>query len=315
MNQICYVTSMSRVAADQLAAEAESLLREERHDEAAPRFERAIALFPQHAGAWKGLGHALLCLGRAHDAARAFDQAIGLAPTSATALWGGALAHAETGNKVVAHSYLRRTLVLQPTWIAMANATPQLQPFLQVAARASDCLHRAFGAFSRRTYRHAREEGRFVEVGRIVGSPAPGRFTFVTVGLANTLWDDPERPRVELVLASTVDAEACGQVLANLAFHLTDTQCFPEPGTIVRDAIGALDVPELSARLPHIYVRAPRVWGLHLPLDVGPPPITLAQAVPISDAEYQTWRGLGDERFERTLLDRGVDVADLTRRG
>ena len=306
---------MSRAAADQLAAEAEALLREERHDQAAARFERAVAMFPQHPSAWKGLGQALLCQGKAHEAARAFDQAIGLQPTSATALWGGALAHAEIGNKVVAHSYLRRTLALQPTWIAMAQDTPQLQPFLQVAARASDCLHRAFGAFSRRTYRHAQDDSRGIEVGRIVGSPAPGRWTFTTVGLSNTAWPEAERPRVELVMATTVDAEVCGRVLANLAFHLTDTQCFPEPGTMVRDAIGALDVPELSRRLPHIYVRTPRVWGLHLPLDVGPPAITLAQVFPISEAEYQTWRGLGAERFERTLFDRGIEVADLTRPG
>ena len=76
-------------------------------------------------------------------------SAIGLRPESATALWGGALAHAEIGNRVVAQSYLRRTLALQPTWIAMAREIAQLQPFLQVSARASDCLHRVFGAFSR----------------------------------------------------------------------------------------------------------------------------------------------------------------------
>ncbi len=81
----------------------------------------------------------------------AFDQAIGLRPDSATALWGGALAHSEIGNKVIAQNYLRRTLVLQPTWFAMALTVPQLVPLLQISTRAADLLKvAAFGPFSRR---------------------------------------------------------------------------------------------------------------------------------------------------------------------
>ena len=72
---------------------------------------------------------------------------------------------------------------------------------------------------------------------------------------------------------------------------------FPQPGTMVRDVVGALDAGELSQRLPHVYVQSPRAWGLDLPLDVGPPAITLAQVFPISEAEYQTWRRLGVDRF------------------
>ena len=105
-------------------------------------------MFPQHALGWKGLGHALLCLGKPHEAARAFDQAIGLRPDSATALWGGALAHAEIGNKVVAQNYLRRTLALQPTWISMAQGVAALAPFLQVVDARGRLLRAAFGPFS-----------------------------------------------------------------------------------------------------------------------------------------------------------------------
>ena len=112
---------MSQAAADALVAEANELFRTEQFPAAASRFERAAQVFPDHPLAWKGLGHSLLCMGRAHDAAHAFDRAIGLRPQSATALWGGAVAHAEVGNKVVAQSYLRRTLALQPTWIDMAR--------------------------------------------------------------------------------------------------------------------------------------------------------------------------------------------------
>src|SRR6478609_5243123 len=153
---------MSQAAADSLVTEGNELFRAEQFSEAASKFERAVNVFPHHALGWKGLGHALLCLGKPHDAARAFDQAIGLRPDSATALWGGALAHAEIGNKVVAQNYLRRTLALQPTWITMAQGVPQLAHFLQVSTRAADLLRNAFGPFSGRTYRHAMDSTRAI---------------------------------------------------------------------------------------------------------------------------------------------------------
>ena len=306
---------MSQAAADSLVVEGNALFRDERFGDAAARFERAVAVFPQHALGWKGLGHALLCMGKPHDAARAFDQAIGLRPDSATALWGGALAHAEIGNKVVAQNYLRRTLVLQPTWRTMAEGVAQLAPFLQISTSAADLLRAALGAFSTRTYHHAADRARAVEVGRVANLPVFGQWTFATIGLSNAAWNEPMRPRIELLLATTVDTEVCGQILSNLAFHLVDTGCFPEPGTIVRDVVGAVATGGLSQRLPHAYVQSPRAWGIHLPLDVGPPAITLAQVFPISEPEYQMWRRLGADRFEKSLVDRKVDVADLRRTG
>lgn len=305
---------MSQAAADALVADANELFRGEKFADAAQRFEKATQIFPTHALAWKGLGHALLCMGKAHEAARAFDQAIGLAPQSATALWGGAVAHAEIGNKVVAQSYLKRTLALQPTWAEMARGIPQLAAFLQVSTRAQEALRIAFGAFSTRTYRHAVDDSRAVEVGRIVNQPRFGQWTYVTIGLSNREWPDAGRPRIELVLATTTDAEVCGQILANLAFHLGETGFFPEPGVMVRDVIGALGAGDLSERLPHIYVTVPRIFELKLPLDLGPPPITLAQVVPVSEAEYTLWRQ-GVAGFEASLAQRRVDVADLRRSG
>src|SRR5215471_18005659 len=148
---------MSQASADTLVASGNELLRVENYSDAAAKFERAAQIFPPHPLAWKGLGHALLCLGRPHEAARAFDRAIGLRPESATALWGGAVAHAEVGNKVVAQNYLRRTLALQPTWIEMARSVAQLAPFLQVSTRAADALRSALGNYSTRTYRHSND--------------------------------------------------------------------------------------------------------------------------------------------------------------
>src|SRR6476619_8439252 len=131
---------MSQAAADALVVEGNELFRAERFADAVARYERAVVVFPQHALGWKGLGHALLCMGKPHEAARAFDRAIGLKPDSATALWGGAVAHAEVGNRVVAQNYLRRTLALQPTWIEMARGVSHLVPLLQVSTRAADAL-------------------------------------------------------------------------------------------------------------------------------------------------------------------------------
>jgi tetratricopeptide (TPR) repeat protein len=307
---------MTRAAADQLAEEGNELFRAEQFGDAMLRFERATQLFPEHAVAWKGLGNALLCLGRAYDAARAFDRAIGLRPDSATALWGGAVAHADVGNKVMAQNYLRRALTLQPTWIDMARNVPQLNVFLKISTRAQDVLRGVFGPFSTKTYRHAADETRAIEVGRIANNPAFGQWTYLTVGLTNHLWQDapPTKPRPELVLASMFDLDVCGQILANLAFHLAETSFYPDAGVMVRDVVAGLNAGEVSQRLPHVYLIKPRSWTFTLPLDATPPPITLVQVVPVSEAEYQTWRrGVGG--FEQSLQQRRVQLADLRRTG
>jgi hypothetical protein len=306
---------MSQVAADALVGEGDELFRVERFGEAAARYERAVTVFPHHALGWRGLGHALLCLGKPHDAARAFDQAIGLRPDSATSLWGGALAHAEIGNKVIAKDYLRRTIALQPSWVAMAAGTPSLAPLLSIAARAADKLHEIFGAFSTRRYQHATDPSRAVEVGRLANNPETGTFTFLSIGMSNFAWAEAGRPHVELIMASKVDSETCSQILANLAFHLSDTRFFPEPGTMVRDGVAAIGAGDLSVRLPHAYVRVPTMWNVALPLDLGPPPVTLAQVFPISEAEYQQWRVLGAREFEHSLASRQIDITDLRRAG
>jgi hypothetical protein len=266
-------------------------------------------------------------MGRPHEAARAFDQAIGLRPDSATALWGGALAHAEIGNKVIARDYLRRTIALQPSWADMALTVPALASFLQVSSRSADRLHEIFGTFTTQRYHHANHPERYVDVGRIQNAPAIGTTTFVTIGLSNAEWQEAERPRIELLLASSADVnqaarkstpaggDVCSQILANLAFHLAETRFFPEPGTMVRDVVGALEAGDLSKRLPHIYVQVPKAWGIELPLDEGPPAVTLTQVFPISEQEYQTWRSVGPVRFEQQLIERAIDVTDLRRTG
>jgi hypothetical protein len=305
---------MTQAAADQLTAEGHSLFQERSYAAAATRFERAVAIFPSHAAAWKGLGQCQLALVRPAEAARAFDRAVGLRPDSATALWGGALAHADLGHRLVAKDYLKRALRLQPTWVAMARGVPKLAAFLQLSAHTADLLRTELGAYSARAYRHASNADLVLEVLRIGDSPDRGAVTYASLGICDTAWPEPGRPRVELLLMTVHDAEVCAQIVAQTGFHVVDKRFFPEPGSVVRDVIGVLGAGELSQRLPHIYFAVPRPWHrLTLPLDPGPPVITLVMAVPVSEREYQFWRQHGTQAFEAALTASGTDVADLRR--
>jgi hypothetical protein len=58
----------------------------------------------------------------------------------------------------------------------------------------------------------------------------------------------------------------------------------------------------------------PRLWRLGLPIDDGPPPITIARVVPVSEAEYLLWRQ-DAQGFEVQLTGSGVDLLDLARGG
>jgi len=304
---------MSQAAADALAAEGHALFEQHQYDDAAAKFDRAVTIFPTHAAAWKGLGHCLLCLQRPAEAARAFDRAIGLKPDSATALWGGALAHAELGHRLVAKDYLRRVLRLQPTWVAMARGVPRLAAFLQLSAHTADLLRTALGPYSARAYRHAADAAVVLEVLRVGDCPERGLVTYASLGLCDIAWPEAGRPRVELLLRASNDSEVCAQIVANTAFHLMDKRFFPEPGSMVRDVIAVLGAGDVSQRLPHVYFTVPRPWSIELPLDEGPPPITLSMVVPVSEREYQYWRQHGAQAFEASLTASRIDVADLRR--
>lgn len=303
---------MGSVAADQLTVEGNELFQRHEYAHAMARYERATAIFPSHAQAWKGLGHCLLCLSRPAEAARAFDRAIGLRPDSATALWGGALAHADLGHRVVAQNYLKRVLALQPTWLEMALGVPALAAFLQLSAHAGDLLRRALGPSSARAYRHTGDPSRSIDVARFADVPEPGLTTYGSLGLSNVPWPD-ERPRLEVLLACVQDTPAAPQIVANAVFHVMDSGFYPAPGTMVRDLVGVIGAGELSERLPHAYFAVPRRWRLRLPLDEGLPAITLTMVVPVSEREYQFWRAHGDEELEARFAAAGMEPADLRR--
>lgn len=301
--------AMSLAAADRLSVEGNALFQQHDYASAAERFERATALYPQHHLAWKGLGHSLLCLARPVEAARAFDRAVGLRPDSATALWGGALAHADLGHKPIAQNYLRRVLVLQPTWIELARSVPVLAQFLQTATYASELLRVALGHPSVRTFHHATDAGRAVEVARFADEPANGLITYASIGLSNVAWAD-SRPRLEILMAALHDASALPQIVANAAFHVMDSGFYPTPGSVVRDLVAVSRAGELSSRLPHLFFTVPRRWGLRLPLDEGPPAITVTAAIPISEREYQAWKERPTELGQHLAT---VDTTDFQR--
>ena len=304
---------MTLAAADALADEGNALFQRGEFATAATRFERATQVFPTHALAWKGLGHALLSLGRTEHAARAFDRAIGLRGDSATALWGGALAHAELGHRPVAQNYLRRVLALQPTWIEMARSVPALAPYLTLASRVGELISRQFGTSSSKRYRHADGPDRTIDVARIADCPTVGTSTHVSIGFADWAWIDADRPRFEIIMASTGEAAVAGQIVANAAFHLMTAARYPAPGLALPGAVRALELGTVSQRLPHIYFTMPKLWTLALPLDAGPPTITLTQVVPIGDGELAMLERLGVTAFEQRLIAARVDVADLER--
>ncbi len=308
---------MSQAAADELTTQGNQLLQQEQYVPARECFERATTIFPSHELAWKGLGHALYLLGQFTDAAHAFDRAIGLRPQSATALWGGALVHAELGNRVVAQNYLRRTLALQPTWIEMVRTSAQLAPYVQLSNVARDRLRTALGSFAAKRYRHTSQRDRVVEVGRIAGSPTERHATYVTIGLSDHAWLDATLPRLELLLAADADVrdtDRCGQILVNAAFHCIDNNFPAMPGAVIRDLIGVLQLGELSQQFPHGYFTEPTAWPSIMTLDPGPPEIRVLQLVPIAEAEYHYWREYGGLAFAALLQATQSDTATLLRR-
>ncbi len=306
---------MTLAAADALADEGNLLFQQGDFATAAQRFERAAQVFPTHALAWKGLGHALLSLGRPTDAARAFDRAIGLRADSATALWGGAIAHAELGHRPVAQNYLRRALTLQPAWHEMARAVPVLAPYMLLATRVGELVQRGFGPYSSKRFRHADEAERVIDVARLVDVPVQAVHTYVSIGFADWAWLEADRPRFEVVLASAADAEASGRIVANTVFHLMAAARYPAPGLTLPGAVEALGLAGISPRLPHAYFTVPKLWAVRLPLDLGPPVITLTQIVPIGDGELALLQRVGVAEFEQRLVAARLDVADLERRG
>jgi tetratricopeptide repeat protein/suppressor of fused protein SUFU len=290
-----------------------ALLAQGDHGLAGAHFERAAAIAPGSADAWEGLGRVFLAMGRPHEAVRAFDRAVGASPDRATALWGGALVHAELNHGPIAQHYLRRALQLRPDWAEHARSDPHLSRFMLPAALLPDAYGQVFGVFSRRTYHHALDPALSVDVVRAANVPRWGCFTYCSLGLANADWvASGNRTRVEIGMLSIGEQEGFQEVLANTCFHVMEQRFYPAPGTMLRDVIGVLDLGEAGRRLPHVYFAAPAAWGLKETI-VAVPAIALVHAVPVSEAEYWYWREHGQPGFEALMERSERDFADFGR--
>ena len=60
--------------------------------------------------------------------------------------------------------------------------------------------------------------------------------------------------------------------------------------------------------------RCARIWRISPPIDRGPPPITVAQVVAVSEAEYLRWR-VDPSAFDTELGQRSDEAMDLKRPG
>lgn len=292
---------MSRADADVLAQQGLTLLEATQFAQAEACFLRACEVFPSHDIAWKGLGNARYQLGRYLEAARAFDQAIGLRPNSATALWGGALAHAESGNREIARNYLLQTLALQPSWAVMLAQTPKLATLLTLSMVAKVAFREQFGGFATKLYECGGAHAFKIEVGGVQGAPVEGETTFFTMGMCDHPWPDPRQPRIELITTAPVGAapDAYGIVLANATAYCMAHNYFPYWGTVIPEVANGVDVRNapFASTFRHGYIMQARDWRLPVPLDKGPPAIMVYQLVLVSTAEAEFIERNGEKVF------------------
>ena len=269
---------MSQAAADTLVKEGDELFRAERFGEAAARFERAVTVFPiiLSAGAASGT-RCSAWASRTKLHAHSIKQSayVPIAPPRCGAA-SRARRNRQQGDRARLPRRRSRCNRRGPTWHS-ARHVRSVPAGLVAGGRASACAardvrhpalspcrssralprHRPHPQRARARHddvRHARPLQRRVARSRTSASRARARINLDS----RRVRADPRQPRVPPIRDAIL----------------------PEPGTMVRDVVGALGVANLSNNLPHIYVQYPRAWGIDLPLDEGPPAITLAQVLP-----------------------------------
>jgi tetratricopeptide (TPR) repeat protein/tRNA A-37 threonylcarbamoyl transferase component Bud32 len=128
--------------AESLTMEGWQLWRQRKFAEAAPKFEQAVALDPQAANAWNGLGWANFNGGRSDEAVRAFEKAVELEPDHPAALNGLGQAYYAAGDLTKAEKYLSKAA---PQASAAAYGLGRLYLLTGKYAEAEKWLQKATG--------------------------------------------------------------------------------------------------------------------------------------------------------------------------
>lgn len=144
--------------------------------------------------------------------------------------------------------------------------------------------------------------------------PQPGTTSYATLGLSDhpMRQDGDEFPvRLELVAACDSDADWFPNVISTAAFHIMRTGWLCAPGVVLQNIVHMYDQ---SLALRHLYFTAPSPWQGHLEtVQLETKKVAWLLGVPISEAEYQFLKKLGDEKFEDLLEHRGVEIFDINR--
>ena len=130
--------------------------RRQQHAEAAAALEEAVAITPEHAGAWLNLGQARRALGEPAAARTAFERAYALAPDDAAIVRYEAEARVESGASASAVGMLEQALARTPTdaglWYTLARAQAALGqdagPSFASALQADADDRQGFGALA-----------------------------------------------------------------------------------------------------------------------------------------------------------------------
>ena len=275
--------------------------RAERFAEAATKFERAMSYIPQHPLGWKGLGHALLCSASPRGGARvrSGDRAESRERDGAVGRRTRPRRDRQQGRRAeLSAAHARAPADMDHDGARTSRSSSR---FCWSSSRAADASARASARYAARPYRHTA----MTSAGsRSAARESPGRDS----GRSSRSVCRTRSGKKPSARASSSSSRA--RSMRSRARRSSRTSRFtsrrpvlPRAGHDGARCRRCLEAGDLSQRLPHVYVRSPRAWSIHLPLDIGPPAITLAQVFPISEPSTST--GAARRRRSSSILSTG----------
>jgi hypothetical protein len=173
---------------------------------------------------------------------------------------------------------------------------------------------KALGGTPRIHAYHHDTENLSVDVLSCQDRPCSGVTSYSTIGLSDhpMVKDGKEFPtRLEIAGACATTKQRFANILVSAAFCIIRTRRLYHPGRVMPDCIREY-YPDTT--VPHLYFTAPFLWEETLrTLDCGTKQVSWLLAVPISEAEYEYFKRLGDEALEDLFEKQQIDVFDLTR--